>query len=430
MKKLLVMLITIMFMVGCQKNAESEQKPIASQPPQNQTETNQPPSEEPIPPSVEPIFTETPESVEILMNSMTLEEKIAQLFIVDLFTYTGRDAVTEVDNQLRILLSEQPVGGVIFFSNNITDVEQVTSMISDLQSSSKVPLWISVDEEGGIVARLQRNPNIGMTKIPSASVIGGTMDPTNAYNVGYVIGRELNALGFNMDFAPVADVNTNPNNPIIGDRAFSSDPDIVALMVLGVSSGLLEQNVVPVIKHFPGHGDTSTDTHTGAVYVEHDKERLNSIELVPFQHAINADFPCIMAAHISLPNITGNDIPASLNSQILTDLLREEMGFSGIIITDALNMGAVSPNYEADEACIEAILAGVDILLMPQDYKKAYYGVLNAVLEGRISQERIDESVRRILELKMKMNFFEPEKLPLDVIGSQEHYDLIEAISE
>lgn len=368
--------------------------------------------------------------VDVIVDSMSLEEKVAQLFVIDLYTYNNNIEVTEMTKELESKLFDFPVGGVIFFSDNLVNRDQVVKLIEELQKTNEIPLFISIDEEGGRVSRLGNNSEMGMTPIPSASTIGNTLDVHNAYQVGKILGKELNALGFNMDFAPVADINTNESNPVIGDRSFSNDPTIVGNMVIEEIKGLQEQGVVAVAKHFPGHGDTSADTHTGAVYVKHDKKRLEEIELVPFYSAIAEDVKGIMVAHIALPYITNNNVPASLSQTIITDMLRKEMNYNGLVITDALNMGAITDLYEADDACIQAIEAGVDILLMPEDFKLAYDGIIKKVNSGELSEERIDLSVKRIIKLKLDMGLFEMNKTrqPVSVIGSKEHLDTINEI--
>jgi beta-N-acetylhexosaminidase len=370
------------------------------------------------------------ERVDVIVDSMSLEEKVGQLFVVDLFSYNNDQEVVEISEELERKLLDFPVGGVIFFSDNIVNREQVIGLIDKLQETSEVPLFISIDEEGGNVRRLGKNSEMGMTPIPVASIIGNTLDIHNAYQVGKILGKELNALGFNMDFAPVADVNTNESNPVIGVRAFSSDPSAVGDMVSEEIKGLQEQGVAAVAKHFPGHGDTSSDTHTGAVFVNHDKKRLDEVELIPFSKAINVGVKGIMVAHIALPNITNNDVPASLSQPIITDILREEMNYNGLVITDALNMGAITDLYEADKACIQALEAGVDILLMPEDFDLAYEGMIKAVKSGELAEERIDISVKRIIKLKSEIGLFEKNRIrqPLSVIGSKEHLDIINEI--
>lgn len=370
--------------------------------------------------------------IDEILNDMTLEEKVAQLFIVDIDTYINMTDVTDMSEALMNKINTHPVGGVIMFSKNIVDQTQIVKLNEEMQSISKIPLWISVDEEGGRVSRLGNNPQVGMTIIPSAQIIGNTLEPYRAYQIGKILGSELNALGFNMDFAPIGDINTNPNNPVIGDRSFSADPTLVADMVIQEVKGLQENDVAAVVKHFPGHGDTALDTHTGIVTVEHDITRLRNVELIPFQSAIQQGTLGIMVAHINLPNVTYDERPASLSPIIITGLLREEMEFKGLIITDALNMGAIKDQYTAKEASLEAFKAGVDILLMPEDFELAYEGVLLAIMNGDITQERLDASVRRILQAKLDLGLFDENmtRQPLSTIGSTEHNDVINEIMQ
>lgn len=370
--------------------------------------------------------------IDIIIKSMTIEEKVAQLFIVDLYTYLNETNITDMSDILSNKLNTYPVGGVILFSENLIDQAQIIELNGNMQKTSKLPLWISVDEEGGRVSRLGSNPTIGMTYIPSATIIGNTGDSNYAYLVGEILGSELNALGFNMDYAPIGDINTNPNNPVIGDRAFSSDEKIVAEMVAQELKGLQENNVAAIVKHFPGHGDTAFDTHRGKVTVDHDINRLKTVELIPFQRAIEEGTLGIMVAHINLPNVTYDERPASLSSIILTGLLREEMGFEGLIITDALNMGAIKEQYTAQEASLEALKAGADVLLMPENFELAYEGVLLAIINGELSEERLDASVRRIIGAKLDLGLFDENntRQPLSIIGSEEHKSVIEEIMQ
>jgi beta-N-acetylhexosaminidase len=345
--------------------------------------------------------------VDEMIAEMTLEEKVAQLFVVDFYTFNNYNDTTYLSDSLKERLASYPVGGVIYFSSNVVDREQVINFNIDLQNSARIPMFISVDEEGGIVRRLGKNSLMEMTEIETAAVIGETLDYDYAFEVGDILGSELSELGFNMDFAPVADVNTNPDNPVIGDRAYSDDPEVVAGMVASMINGLQGQNVAAVAKHFPGHGDTSLDTHTGDVYVEHDIERLKEIELVPFYRAIDEEVMGIMVAHIILPNVTGTDEPATVSYEIVTELLREEMNYEGLIITDAFTMDAISARYSNREAAVKAIEAGVDIILMPADFDEAYNGILEAVNNGVISTDRIDDSVKRILLTKYELGLFD-----------------------
>ncbi|MBC7961023.1 MAG: glycoside hydrolase family 3 [Vallitaleaceae bacterium] len=432
MKNIAIILVFMLILSGCTTHRQSLKEKVDaldSSSNEDQDETSDEIVTEQTTKNVKPILEGL--SAEEMMQKMTLEEKVAQLFIVDFYTYNKLLQVTEMTMQLEERISSFPVGGVIFFNDNIVNRNQVTNLIESVQSKTQIPLFVSIDEEGGLVSRLQKNPEIGMTVTPEASVIGDTLLPQNAYRVGKILGEELNALGFNMDFAPVADVNTNPDNPVIGNRSFSSEQKVVADMVAEEIRGLQEQKVAAVVKHFPGHGDTSTDTHTGAVYVEHDRSRLDKIELVPFVKAIEEGAMAIMVAHIALPNVTDTDDPASLSFEIITTLLREELQYKGVVITDALNMGAVADSYTSDQSCVKALQAGIDILLMPEDFELGYNGVLNAVKDGTLTEERINESLLRILNLKIALGLMDhATKNPLTVIGSQEHKDTVKAITQ
>jgi len=236
-----------------------------------------------------------------------------------------------------------------------------------------------------------------------------------------------------MNFAPVADVNTNPNNPVIGSRSFGSDPEVVGDMVAKMVEGLQSNNICSVIKHFPGHGDTSDDTHTGAVVINHNRERLETVEFIPFKKGIQSGADGVMTAHIQLPEITGNSVPATLSYDVLTGILRNDMNFNKLILTDALEMGAISKYWSPGEAAVNAFNAGADILLMPASLNDAYTGLLEAVRDGRISQERLDQSVRRIVMVKAERNILEPEEKDIDpdnVLGCEEHLGLAREIEE
>lgn len=340
-----------------------------------------------------------------LLASMTLEEKVAQLFIVTPEGLTGYSTVTEAGEATHSAIQQYPVGGFIYMAQNLQTPAQVQSMIAQVQSWSDerigLPMFISVDEEGGTVTRFGNNGNFSLGRISSMQEIGATGDPQNAYDVGVRIGSFLQELGFNMDNAPDADVLTNPANTVIGTRSFGSDCNLVSQMVLAEMQGLQEQNVIPVLKHYPGHGATEADTHQGYAYTGKTLDEMLTNELVPFTAGIQAGAQVIMAAHISCPNITGDNTPASLSKVMLTDVLRGQLGYQGIIITDALNMGAVSEQYTSAQAAVLALQAGADILLMPADFQAAYNGVLNAVADGTLTEERINESVLRILQLKL-----------------------------
>lgn len=297
-------------------------------------------------------------------------------------------------------LAKYAPSGIVFFGGNIQNATQVKKYISDLQTNSKYGLFIATDQEGGIVDRLAA---AGITRFGNMATIGATKDPSQAYNVGATYGKEMKALGFNIDFAPVADVNTNPKNPVIGVRAFGSDPNLVASMVSQEVKGLQDNGVSATLKHFPGHGDTSTDTHTGIAVVQNDLNRLRQVELVPFKAGITAGADLVLTAHIQLPKIDPSNLPATMSKTIVTDLLRTELGFTGVIITDALDMDAISAYYTPDQVVTNCVNAGIDILLMPKKYFDTYSAFVSLAKSHKITEDRINQSVLRILNLKLKL---------------------------
>lgn len=343
-----------------------------------------------------------------LLNEMTLEEKIGQLFFITPEKLTGIGVAIQAGDTTKQMLEQYPVGGLIYFSQNIETPDQITSMIENSQSYSRIPLFIGIDEEGGtLVARIANNPNFNVEKFPNMKEIGATGDPNQAFYVGSTIGSYLHSYGFNMDFAPDADLLTNPNNSVIGERSFGSDPTLVGTMTAQAVKGFQQENVSAVIKHFPGHGDTKEDSHTGAAIVTKTLDELRMAEFIPFQSGIEAGVDGVMVGHLQVPQVTGTDTPATLSPIIITDILRNELGFQGLVITDSLSMGAITQYYSSDEAAVLALQAGTDILLMPEDFPLAYQGVLNAVSSGTLSEERIDKSVKRILTVKYNRGIIE-----------------------
>lgn len=403
----------------------------------NQTETNQTnQTAEPIT-QVETTTQPTTEAIKIdkaeefintTIQNMTLEQKIGQLFIIAIRTNLNNEPQLLVDENIISILNTYNPAGFILFKENIDTVNQVQQFIYDLQSNSKIPLFIGIDEEGGRVSRLQGSGKIGATILPSSRAVGKKGDTELAYEIGKLLGKELSVLGFNMDFAPVADINTNPNNPVIGDRAFGSEPQIVSEMVKAEIQGIQDNNISAVIKHFPGHGDTQTDTHTGAVYLDSDLQRLVDIELKPFEEGIKQNVDGIMVSHIILPNVTGNNIPSSLSKQIITDILRNQLQYTGLIITDALDMGAIALNYKSSEAAKMAVNAGIDLLLMPQDLEMAYNSIYEAVKSDEIPISTIDNSLKRILKVKYKRDLFSKKEIntnAFDILGCEEHQSIV-----
>ncbi len=349
------------------------------------------------------------ELVEQHLAAMTLEEKVAQLFIVlPESLIDGVDHVTAAGETTRKAISDIPVGGFIYLSANLRSEEQVKAMLGNTQVYSmervSLPMFLCVDEEGGSVARIGGTGKFQVPVIGDMRDIGETKDPDNAYQAGAEIGSYLSKLGFNVDFAPVADVLSNPDNQVVKRRSFGEDPETVSRMCRSLAEGLHSRGILSCYKHFPGHGATAGDTHKGYAFTEKNLDELKACELVPFQEAaLEGGIPFIMIGHLSLPNVIGDDTPASLSSVIITDLLREDMGYDGIIITDAMNMGAVVQQYSSAEGAVKALEAGADVILMPSDFKAAYKGVLQAVESGGLSPEKIDESLRRILRVKLNM---------------------------
>ena len=342
-----------------------------------------------------------------ILESMTLEEKVCQLFMITPEALTGVGTVVQAGTSTKNAIDQYPVGGLIYFSQNLQDPGQTRTMLANTQQYAKertgFPIFLSVDEEGGQVARVGSNPAFGVEKIGNMSDVGSRGDTQEAYEVGSTIGAYLSDLGFNMDAAPDTDVLTNPDNQVVKYRSFSSDPQLVTEMAASELRGLNEQGIIGMYKHFPGHGGTTDDSHEGYAYVDDTLEELKSGAFVPFQDGIDNGIQVIMVSHISCPNVTGDNTPATLSKMMITDILRNDMGFDGMVITDAMNMGAITAQYSSSEAAVAALNAGVDMLLMPEDFQSAYQGVLGAVKDGTVSEERIDESVRRILELKLEM---------------------------
>lgn len=351
----------------------------------------------------------TQHRVEELLSSLSLEEKVAQLFVVLPEQLIGNvSRVTAAGEATREAINNRPVGGIVYLESNLVSPEQTKTMLQNVQQYSmdrlNLPMFLCVDEEGGQVTRLAGKAGFDLPVYDNMSVIGSQGDTEQAYQMGESIGQYLYDLGFNTDFAPVADVLTNPNNQVVSYRSFGSDPETVKDMTDAVSRGLASKKILATYKHFPGHGNTAADTHAGYAYSNKTKEELYQCELIPFIQGIEDEVPFIMMGHISLPNIVGDDTPASLSKTIVTDLLIDELGYKGIIITDALNMGAVSQQYSSAQATVKALNAGVDMLLMPADFNAAYQGVLAAVQSGEISEERINKSVEKILKAKMSLD--------------------------
>ena len=348
------------------------------------------------------------------MEGMSLREKVGQLFMIRPDALEGRFGpaelednsivgTTKVSDEMRAVYAQYPCGGFALFRKNILSPSQLRAFAEKLHAISDLTPLLGIDEEGGRIARIaNHSAPFGVKKFPPMGEIAAQGDPSLAYEAGKTIGEYLTAYGIDIDFAPVADVNTNPRNPVIGDRAFGSDPVLAAQMVAQVVRGLHDSGVASCIKHFPGHGDTATDTHTGYAETGKTWEMLRDCEMIPFRAGIEAGTDLVMTAHISAPQVTGTDEPATMSAVLLTEKLRGEMGYEGLIITDALSMGAIREKYTSSEACLACLNAGVDTLLMPYDYFAAFDGVVRAVEDGLLPESRIDESVYRILRFKQE----------------------------
>lgn len=347
---------------------------------------------------------EDEDQITAYIKKMSLREKGGQLFVVRPdaldFTLTQEqiddvkgDGVKTLTETIQSNLKKYPVGGVVLFGKNIETPEQLLQLNKDLSELDGIPLFIAVDEEGGRVARLANSENFDLPTYESAFATDDTGQ------MGHTIGAYLKDYGFNVDFAPVADVNSNPDNPVIGTRAFSSDASEVRDKAQAMAAGLEAEGIMPVYKHFPGHGDTVQDSHAELAVTHKTVEELRNLEWIPYK---NQKLAAVMVAHVSVPE-AGVDGPASLSYKAVTEWLRGELGHDGLIITDSLSMGAIMNTYTPEETAVKALEAGNDILLMPGDLRKAFDAVVNAVEQGTISEDRIDESVKRILEAKQKL---------------------------
>ena len=367
----------------------------------------------------DPVAPTPVDEVEAQLQKMTLREKVGQMFYVrpECLDTTihfnlpsgideSADDIREIKLQavnatMKGVNEKYPVGGIILYAHNIKDEAQLARFIPEIRALKGSPL-LCIDEEGGRVARIANNDNFNEKKYESMGAIGATGDPQNAYECGNTIGTYLRRYGFDVDFAPVADVNTNPENIVIGQRAFSDDPAVAAPMVTNYLQGLKDAGVTGCIKHFPGHGDTKADTHYGYAQSMKTWDEMLGCEMTTFKAGIAWGCQLIMTAHIAAPNVTGSDVPSTMSPVILQDKLRGELGYQNIIITDAMEMGAITQQYNCAEATVGCIQAGVDIVLGPQNFVQAFDAVIAAVNNGTITEERINQSVRRILKLKSK----------------------------
>ncbi|WP_276356393.1 beta-N-acetylhexosaminidase [Cohnella caldifontis] len=332
-------------------------------------------------------------------RSFGLKEKIGQLFMCG---FEG----TEADEGILRLIRDYGLGGVIYFRRNLRNAEQVAALSARLQKEARVPLFISIDQEGGMVVRLEE----GVTVMPGAMAQGAAGDETLTREAARLAAGELRQAGINMNFAPCLDVNNNPRNPVIGVRSYGEDPHLVGRLGTAAMEGYREGGVLPVLKHFPGHGDTAADSHYELPVVPHAPDRLEQVELVPFRQAIRQGAGAIMTAHVVFPAFEPEGVPATLSGRILTGLLRERLGFEGVIVTDCLEMKAISETIGVARGAVQAIKAGADLVLVSHRIDRqtaALEAVYEAVLAGEIPESRIDESVERLWNLKAAGGLFD-----------------------
>lgn len=377
-----------------------------TQPPTTAEPTIQPPATELVTElPTEPPTPEYVQNAQALLETMTLEEKIWQMLFLTQEELTDTMGTQYAGEGTREALSQYPVGGIIYFSSNISSEQQLRELIGNTQSYSEIPLMIGVDEEGGRVSRLS---GIGVTDyVDPMQSYGSARDEKAVYDLGRHFAESLIDVGFNVNYAPVADIVTNPDNTEIGDRSFSDDPSVAAAMVVQMVKGMQDNGLISCLKHFPGHGSTSADSHYGLSVSERTLDELRGAEFIPFMAGIDAGVELVMMSHMSLPNVTGSDVPCDLSYEVVTGLLREELGFEGVIISDSHEMAAITAYYSCGEAAVLAVKAGCDVVLMPESKQEAANALLEAVADGTLSEERINESVLRILSLKYEYGIIE-----------------------
>lgn len=338
---------------------------------------------------------EKPSLVDETLAGMTLHEKVCQMMFVTPEELTGEDGVTVAGDATRQALENYPVGGIVYFAKNLESQDQVKEMIDNSQKYSSIGLFVATDEEGGVVNRLM--DTVGTTYIGSMYYYKDDGDET-AYENAYTIANDMSVLGFNLDFAPVADVWSNPDNTVIGERAYSDDYAQAAELVGNAVKGFNDGRVMCTLKHFPGHGDTAEDSHYSSAYVHRTKEEIMADEMQPFRSGIEAGAEFVMVGHLIVPDI--DEVPATLSYKIATGILRDELKFEGVAITDSFEMESIADNYSVDDAVVMSVKAGMDMILQPKDMASAVNSIEQAVADGELSEDRIDESVRRILTLK------------------------------
>lgn len=379
--------------------------------------------------------------VEELLSSMSLERKVSQLLIVELISPQTGGALVKLDPAAVERLRRLQPGGIVLYGGNIESVEQTTALIAAAGATAELPLFVAVDEEGGLVSRLRHlGPGEAM-RLPSAAAVGATGDAVLAYRAGRALGTELRALGFNMNFAPVVDVAEPGVNPFLDSRSYSGDPKVVARLSVAFLRGLQNRGVSAAVKHFPGHGTAAEDSHYGVATVSADFPQLSRVDWLPFREAVRAGTDAIMVGHLAVPAVTGDATPASVSPAVLEEAARGELGFEGLLISDAVTMGGLADVLEGRDAAVSVIAAGGDVVLTPANPERARDAIIEAVSAGRLDEARIDESVRRILRVKIDRGILVPEgelferrfpRLreldPVDVLAAPGHREIVEAI--
>ncbi|MEC0212799.1 beta-N-acetylhexosaminidase, partial [Paenibacillus ehimensis] len=333
------------------------------------------------------------------IGELTLRQKIGQMLMCG---FHG----TEPSEDIERLIREKHLGGIIYFRRNLTEPAQVAKLSASLQqlalAHGGVPLLIAIDQEGGMVMRIDQ----GVTPIPGSMALGATGDAEAAYEAAKVTGSELKAMGINMNFAPCLDINNNPLNPVIGVRSYGGDAETVGRLGTAAVRGYQEAGIAATVKHFPGHGDTGEDSHTALPVVPHPRERLDRLELAPFRRAAELGVDAVMTAHVLFPAVEPERLPATLSSRVIDGLLRQELGYDGVVVTDCLEMNAIAEHYGIAEGAVMAVEAGADLVLVSHRIERqqtALDALVQAVESGRIREERIDRSVERLLALKSRV---------------------------
>jgi beta-N-acetylhexosaminidase len=365
-----------------------------------------------------------PAATDPVLASLSTRQKVAQLVVPWLAgSYAAMD-----DSAFQVAtrwVDSLQVGGIIISVGSPFDI---AAKLNTLQRRSRLPLLISADLEWGAAMRV-----VGATGFPAIMAAGATGDDRDAYTIGRVAALEGRAVGIHVNFAPDADVNNNPLNPIINTRSFGEDPRAVARLVRAYVRGLQDNGMLATLKHFPGHGDTETDSHIGLPVIRADYGRLDTLELIPFRAGIDAGAEIVMSSHIAFPALTGSDDPGTLSAAVLTGLLRDSLKFRGLVVTDALEMGAIVTKYGPGEATVRAFLAGSDLLLIPADADSAINSMVAAVANGRITTARLDASVNRVLQIKRRLGLFQRRTVPLDsimkIVGAKADQDLANDIA-